>query len=607
MESFESRQPEGDEERLPVNPEKDPLYFAITNTEAYQLDRRTREPEKAEAAARYFLKHPDIRESFVSNPFDPSAQELIKGVDRPQSLYETLRSAILVEPKGEYEHRFQQLPRSEKSQELSRQIEISADMTIRLQKYVEKNLSEIDGMSDAELYKELLEEAFETVDNNKIQFQYALSQRRGFRLSIVNFLEGRKELASYGVEASADPKAFAEKYLKKKFKGDVAIESLPIGFVIYLDEEDYALSESERGDPRSVISEGKTIVANYLPQELNGRIVVVNRNSDERGDQLVAVKKHEIKHILFGDFHSEQNHLEPENVLFDIAEEMHRSYGSTSGEQAFRNLADVWLKDMVERAKDEIVAYFDDEFLDNVSYPSLGFISDRHRDFMDRVKTQLSYNHAISEEDKERLLDHFVTYRRQAFENIKELKLVADRMYRRAVDESERNKFAALLHNTPGNRIRRISGYAGLTADEIKKEIKLGEERAISDWGNILDENFIQKLLSTAGEPISKDDINKFRNRFLDAKNEMLEHMPIEGLPIILEGILRFSEPPTPPFMTKAALLLLEYFIKINGIMESERGGVKEALLSSIDKLGPDEEYAESHHLVGKLLAQLSV
>ena len=83
--------------------------------------------------------------------------------------------------------------------------------------------------------------------------------------------------------------------------------------------------------------------------------------------------------------------------------------------------------------------------------------------------------------------------------------------------------------------------------------------------------------------------------------------MPIEGLPIILEGILRFSEPPTPPFMTKAALLLLEYFIKINGIMESERGGVKEALLSSIDKMGPDEKYAESHHLVRKLLAQLSV
>ena len=76
-----------------------------------------------------------------------------------------------------------------------------------------------------------------------IQAQYALSQRRGFRLGIANFLEERGILSPYRLESSADPKAFAEKYLKNTFTGNVTIEQLPIGLVIYLDEQDYALIE----------------------------------------------------------------------------------------------------------------------------------------------------------------------------------------------------------------------------------------------------------------------------------------------------------------------------------------------------------------------------
>lgn len=255
----------------------------LTKTEAHQVERRVSSLDAEKTRIKFFHQNPDVRKRVVTEPFAEIAREKIKEIVGSDNVYAILRSAVLSEWDGAYEQNFSKLLRSEQSKKLYDQIDSSAEMTIRIQKYIEENLSGLDKISDEVLYNALCQTAFGTADENEIQARYALSQRRGFGLSIANFLEDRSKLSIYRLESLADPKVFAEKYLKQQFIGNISIEQLPIGFVIYLEEQDYALIESDDKSPKAISSRGVTLSSDWLPAELQGKIILLNKGVRKAG------------------------------------------------------------------------------------------------------------------------------------------------------------------------------------------------------------------------------------------------------------------------------------------------------------------------------------
>lgn len=462
--------------------------LGLTKVETHQTKRRVSNPSEEKIRIGFFQQNPEIRKKVVAEPFTDTTREIVKEVSGSNNAYAILRSAILSEPNGAYEQTFGKLSRNEQLQKLYDQIDSSAEMTIRIQKYIEENLSELDKTPDEDLYKTLCQIAFKTANEGEIQAKYALSQRRGFRLSIANFLEDRSKLSVYRLESSADPKAFAEKYLKQQFTGNVSIEQLPIGFIIYLDEQDYAFIVSDDKSPKSIPSEGITLSRDWLPTELQWKIILLNRGGRETGvktpKELSSFRGHEIRHILFREFHAQQS----ETYIPDTREALTKC----KTEQDYRRVSEMTYEDFVEKAKDGIIAYFShDKF--GESYSALRF--NQYQWHIEKVKEALIKRTDMPEETKRAILETFAKDRKKCFETIRRIRFVAESMYKKPDNRfiqglltklglkkdnsTNQNDIAeALLRNTPGTKIHRLAKYTGLTIDEIRSDRILIRKRS---------------------------------------------------------------------------------------------------------------------------------
>jgi hypothetical protein len=556
--------------------------LGLTKIEAHQAESRSIRPGDELAYIKFYQSHPEKRGAVLANPFSSDTSEQIKQTFGNENRWTVLRSAIIAEPEGTYEQNYRQLARAEQLEKLYDQIDSSAQMTIRIQKYIEENLSNLDNVSDEELYKELCRIAFTSDDESVIQAQYALSQRRGFRLGIANFLEERGILSPYRLESSADPKAFAEKYLKNTFTGNVTIEQLPIGLVIYLDEQDYALIESDDKSPKSIPSKGVTLSSDWLPQELQGKIILLNRGGNESGvktsDELDSTRGHEIRHIVFRDFHAQQS----ETYMSDTREGLTRC----KTEQDYRQVSEAIYEDFVEKAKDEIIAYFSQGKFDE-SYSALRF--HQYQWHVEEAETALKQRTDLSEETKRAILESFSINRRKCFDTIKKVRLVAERIYKhpdkgalqrimigfglKKDETSHQNDIAeALLRNTPGTKIHRLARYTDLTEEDIRsgKAVKETDQKAIDG---------VTKLLTV---PAYYEE--KWWSDASQARDQLRQQLPVESLPVLLEAVSKWSDKEWTSFWTEEAVLLTRDYIKVHGVPEADKPKIKQGMNKVLEK-----------------------
>lgn len=454
-----------DSERLSSN-------FCLTKVEACQVANRADTPlDKLALYVEYYRSHAEERARILTNPFSAEVGKQISQIfGNSDSRWDILRAAIIAEPDGDYDQNYKRANWKDKHEMLINQIESSAHMTIRIQRYIEDNLSSIDNISDEELYKKLCRVAFDSEDETAIQAQYARSQRRGFRLSIVNFLEDRNRLLPYKLEASADPKAFSEKYLEKKFTGNVGIENLPIGIVIYLDEQDYALIDSIDGDLHNIISEG-LILNNLGNLELNNRIIVINKGGEKSGlgtpNKLSIIKGHEIRHILFLFFHGQQ----VENMEARSFEE---SLLRCNTEEDYLKLSEAMCGYFSEMARDEIIAYLFEGVL-NTTYSELGF--DEYKLYLEETLYVLKNKRGLESKTKLRIANSFIQHYMSCFETTKRIRAVARQMFIRS--ELSHEMVEVLLRNTASAKIiRRLPRYAGLDEAKIDEVITETDRKA---------------------------------------------------------------------------------------------------------------------------------
>lgn len=553
--------------------------MGVTKAEAFQADRRAVRPAFETKLSQTFKDvRPELQKAIIADPFSQETKSKMPGVEKAANMREILRAAIMAEPPGEYEKQFAALSREEQKAKLYEQIDVSARITTRVEKYVEEHLEKLNGMSDSEAYRTLSQIAFGTNESNQIDSLYAQSQRRGFRLGIANFLETRDILQKYGNEIAVNPKGLAQQLLQKQLNGEVEVERLPIGLVVYLDESDYNKIATD-GNPTSRITLGTVLTINDdLPKELVGRVILMNKGGEKTEKrtkrQLHDIRRHEIKHVLYREFHSQQSELN----FDDIPE----AVGRCKTKVDFLALSGECLRDITDRAKDEIAAYM----TDGTTNPDYGRI--RFRSFsgiIQKISAELEERKDLAPADRQEIITSFESNRRASFEAIRRIRLVADNMYRRAeVGLIDKEKVIALVMNTPGTKIHHLAGYTDWTEADILSDRVIRQR----------DQDAERELRELFKVPDHHD-----KNWFADAKRVcgyFKNELPPQSLPLILQAIPAWGSKSWSVGWAREAFEI----VKNHMIMHGVPARLDRSLEGTLDEIIRNEELSKQYGEIKK-------
>lgn len=558
----------------------------LTEREAFQLERRANPLWKDTDVGSFFASHEQLRTLVVSDPFSPETKEKLRAFSTEYDPYLVACSAISDEQPGPYEKNFTALSRESKKAELERQLETSFHIFVRMEKYVEEHSDEIESMNDEELYHRLVEVAFGSGDDAKISADYALSQRRGFRLGIVNFIEDRRRLSDFKKEAKEDGKAFAEKYLGQAFRGEVAVEVLPIGFVISLDENDYALISTINKDPKMITSDGCCLLS-LEEAVLRMRVVAVNRGGPIGGirdsEKQRDTRKHEVRHILFYAFHEVGPRL-------DETVDLHtRLYECVSAED-YRSIFNQLKEKFLERARNEISSYFAHGRF-NQSFESLG--AGLFRVNLRALKRSITLHHMYKrggvcedlfpEKEREALKVALGEEVSRLVDSVRTMRLVAENLYKQSEKKegvvkewfrkitdnyrgySQRDLAQAMIYSTPAGKFHRLARFAGLDQAKIVEGSILKE----------LDSALVSDLKKLLDLPQENDRAGVFlwKSKTEVVLNEIRKFLPPDVAPVLLEAFNKWREVDYAKPWASFALETLEEFVfvrhDISGLMGS--------------------------------------
>jgi NACalpha-BTF3-like transcription factor len=539
---------------------------------------------------KFFQDNPEKRKTITEDPFNRDHDDIYLEASLAQSKMNIIRAALLAEPEGSYERAFSALPKKEKVDKLYDQIEDSAEMTLRIERYVEHHLQDISQTSDRDLYRKLCEVAFETHDEKEIESNFALSQRRGFRLGIIDFLTKRSALLGRKEEIDLNQKAFAEKYLGEQFTGDVSIEQLPFAIIIYLDEQDYALVDNPEHSIQNMTSQGLTLFDKTLPKELQGNLIVMNKGGKEKGikskDNLDSTKKHELRHVIFKNFHQQT----PEPFNYDIE----KSIDCCLTEQDYHRFSSDLSQAYVELAKDEIIAYASTGDF-HPSFFGLGF--EKYQRKIDLIEKYLRIK-GMPEERLESIIGIFIKDQVSCFETIKKIKLVAEQMHRTpntglvkklfiklgiTREEVRKDIAEVLLRNTSGTNVHRLARYAGLSEDKLRGNtlIKEEEQKATVELSMLSN---MPKVYNPTWAGHAEQVLRKVEKQ-----------LPRESLPVILKTLLQLSEQDKLSPLVSQNLWILKDFVKLFKLNKPEKQKIKEVLDSISQRtLSKNDDFREA-------------
>jgi hypothetical protein len=580
-----------------------PSELELTQGESYQIKKRGECFNYLDTFIKKLQALPDLRDTIISDPFSKHTHDLIEEqlpvARREDILPSILYAAIVAETEGQYELNFDKLSVEKRREKLYEQIYSSAEMTIMAQKFLMDNLAELDEMSDEELYKKLCYVVFGSNDLEVIRTEYSLSQRRGFRLGVVNMLVTRKEIKNYRCEIDANPQAFFEKYFKMSFKGKIKIEYLPIGFIVYLEETDYALVHSDDRSVKNIKSDGVVLFYSSLPRELRGRMAFINigNNKSKTVDtkRIEQVKTHEIRHIIFEEFHARH---EMPSVL-----EVAATLDECKTVSDYENISRAIYEDFVEQAKDEIIAYFSEgEFGEFASHLRL----QGYDLYIDGVKDYASKKSDLSGDDAKNIVFIFEFHRKKCFEVVRKIRFIAERLYNSEDATPARKIFAdfhekhgvlqwrdvaeALLRNTPGTKIHRLASYAGMTEKEVKSG-KIIKEK---------DKQIINRLSKLCLIPEGFD--SDWWDGMSSVYEEMQIHLPIESLPVLLNMISALYN--NNAYWLNRFVLILKDYSDVHGFPTEQLELINELLNKILRKISDDETSVEIVSIIKKIMSK---
>lgn len=500
----------------------------LTRVEQYQASRTNAgfPQEDLLALSWRIATQPGLHRRLIPNPYTQESKQTIAesfpGINRS----DVVRATILAEPEGEYDRKFKQLSLEEQREMLYQQIDKSASITVRLAKYLQKRPQAFWDMSEGQIYSLLSEVTFGTADPSGIEKNFAQNQRRGFRLSIVNFIEDLKTLKPYREQFDTNPKETVSKIFGREINGDAEVESLPIGFVIYLRAEDYhKLSPpKEVGDaPGGTLYEWDV---SYFPPELIGKVIIINKDF-RIPETIKSTRDHELRHMIFASFVAERDHtLDTAKTLDELhTPQDHKQYSETLR------------KFFAEYARNEIIAYFG---TGDVDYKFLGQLGgDKWLGHLEKVRNNLWTRDDLTPEQKTSIYALYTGKFADYLGQIREYQWIAQRLFKSNGLSAE--KAEALLQNTPFDKARRLGKYFDVNPDDVPTEINKEQVQAVRKFSIDID-NLTKP--NTGGLPLSEQPMDVWVDLMdWDAQSQVRLTYPREAIPSLLKVIEGFSEP----------------------------------------------------------------
>jgi hypothetical protein len=519
----------------------------FTTVEQFQATRESREvraDKKPITPVIQMLKgKPELQEAIALNPYTAEEErkevrELTNGEFSDQSL---AKAAILAEPAREYEEFFQSLDKSEKKEELYNQIDLSADMVVRMVKKAEELGDKIFEMPSAELYEIFSETAFETNDPAEINQKFAQNQRRGFRLAIENFIEDQKSLTQDMANARKNPKEFLERVTRDNFTYSIEADFSPFGLVFYLEPEDYAVAAGAK-NIQEISSAGGTLFSRCLSPILSGKIIIINKMDYEHNpkdpEDMASTRNHELHHASFNSFFSTREFADPRTITDKIPRTENRVEHMAYAKEI--------ISDFLNGSKDEIIAYAsNNEFVTSLN----ALVGDKYELQLKEIE-QLIKRSPISKPEKTVIMEIYSKESKNFAKQFRRCQWLAETLIktsRKEGSETSPDKAMALLQITPAEQWPRLQKYF----DKSEKSL----------------EELYQETIEMKTAAFAKD-AEVFRNsgsgtvewdtatmRLISEDRNFIEiHRPTKALPIILDMFERNNYP-------QSALDMLEVLV----------------------------------------------
>jgi hypothetical protein len=558
------------------------VWRNVSQTESYQSISRqpTGRFDDLFALSWNIVTEPQLYKQLIANPYSPSATQVISERFPEQDATMVIQAAVLAEPETAYERNFKVMNREQQAEELYRQIDTSAEMTVRLADYFNAHTDELWNVSADEIYDRLSEVAFGTKDMQQIEQYYSQKQRRGFRLSFVNFIEDMKNLVPYRDQFKDNPKGTAEDLFKIKevnpqgLEGEVDVETLPIGFVIYVDENDYA-KINRKQDIRQVRTAGITYSHIMLPHQINGRLIVIDKGGSTRGvktpEELDSIRNHELKHVLFSRFNAEFPPLYPAITLGNI--DRQHSFAD------HQRYAGYIKHSLSQEARDEVIAYhYGSGRNDPLSLEAIG--GEKWLDHLPIISDHLWLQKDITPEGKKHLYDIYQREFREYMVEAREFQWIARKLSQAADNHEQtgltKEKAEALLRNTPMDKARRLGVYFGIKPEGIPDAFATDQKELLKNLSKNPDIETLYQVsmtyppeaLPSLLELLNQSDDQVFMYYSLQAVEHILlldhQRMSPEQLQLIQDSLSSFIEQRTDDAfkVAKNKALILQDVVK---------------------------------------------
>ena len=404
-------------------------------------------------------------DSIITNPFAKENSKEFTNVFHPSLNFDKLRGFITTEPEATYDkqlmvkkstlrtslHTEQDLQRrevlkNELTQIFYDELDRSAEMSLQLTSFVNTHEQEIMANADrVALYKQLVQTVFGTTDVDNINIHFSQAQRRGFRLSIVNFIQDLDVIRTFSKELQQNPRGALRK-IELPFVHPQEIIVKPTGVGLVLSQQEFSqidkISESNtvgRVHNRFIMNINSSL--GYNP--LDYKIMLVKQDNHGQYDQEVV--DHEFQHLTYHNFYQREKGV----IIQDSWDEKR---AQISAPQIFKNAK--------EHAKDEILAYmFTGE--PNVIEPNT-FTNNY-------LKKQIISAKKMSEGAYETYWKGYTDYLKEAalYQWIAaELVLKAQREKSTLTEE----KVHALLFTTQFEKVKRLGVYIGIQPQDVQKK-----------------------------------------------------------------------------------------------------------------------------------------
>lgn len=515
---------------------------AVEEHQAFKPERSPKDPtmELATRIQERISTDRTLAIQLLTNPFATRTREIFEAEFGQPLTSDAIRALVLAEPRELYDQAFSRLSSRDRESALYAQLDASADTTIRLGRFVEKAGTDLFAMSDEQLFQELSREAFGGRNKEKIGREFSQSQRRGFRLSIVNFIQDMRTLQPHGQEFTANLPQVLKRYGITResivHSSAAKVEVTPLGIVITLPTEDYALVIGEQA--QHIGTEGKNLFSLNLPPELRGRVILINGGSLARpkeASEIASTRRHELQHAAFTRFFERDERHDGDSNVRDL-----KTYGEHI---AFaRTLKTISL----EMAANEVISYAVGGEGDGRYYEDLAALGgDSYEVRMGEVRRHLMNDaDGLTGEQKQAIYARFEQQRISFMEQTAEYQWIVRKFFevaRKGQNGLSMEKAIALLQNTRPDRVDRLAIYLKTTPVQLHDEYVNDREKTLRELAQKVD----KVTASSSGKTGIMAEL-AWADVGLTLVNKATNLYPVEIVPTLLKII---TETPHPYFV----------------------------------------------------------